>query len=57
MSYPATIGTVFNGGRNSHEAITGRKVCLGYLMPILAHSFCEVRQAAVQIGDLAVKKS
>jgi hypothetical protein len=32
------------------DGVTGLKVCLGYLLPIMAHSFSEVRQAAVQMG-------
>jgi hypothetical protein len=34
----------------SFDGVTALKVCLGYLLPIMAHSFSEVRQAAVQMG-------
>ncbi len=32
------------------DGLTGLRICLGYLPPIQAHSFAEVRQAANTMG-------
>jgi hypothetical protein len=37
-------------GSIGFDGVTSLKVCLGYLLPIMAHSFSEVRTAAVQMG-------
>ena len=45
-----TARTMQSMGSVGIDPVTGLKICLGYLLPIQAHSFSEVRTAAVAMG-------